>query len=61
MGISSLESLYVNTVGRDLGCAPLQKEKPEMLIVAWTSFPCSGYVLIEDDTTGEVKVFRRQR
>ena len=61
MGIASQEALNFNSVGSELGCAPLLNDQPEILIVAWTGFPCSGYVLIEDDTTSEVKVFRRQR
>ena len=59
LGISSHESLGINSAGRDLGCAPLLKEQPEILIVAWTDFPCGGYVLIEDDPVSGVKVFRR--
>ncbi len=60
LGISSPESLYVNTVGRDLGCAPLLKDPPEILVVAWTDFPCGGYELVEDDPVSGVKVFRRE-
>jgi hypothetical protein len=61
LGISSQESLYVNTTGRDLGCEPLLKNPPEILVVAWTDFPCGGYESIEEDQASGVMVYRRKR
>ena len=60
LGISSQESLFFNTTGRDLGCEPLLKDPPEILIVAWTGFPCGGYESIEEDQESGVMVFRRK-
>jgi hypothetical protein len=59
LGISSPESLFVNSEGRRLGCAPLLTDPPEILIVAWTEFPCPGYVQIETYEESFVSVFRK--
>jgi len=61
LGISSPESLFVNSEGRRLGCAPLLTDPPEILIVAWTEFPCPGYIQIETFEESFVNVFRNIR
>jgi hypothetical protein len=61
LGITSPESLFVNSIGGRLGCEPLTTNPPEILIVAWTAFPCIGYTLIEDHQEGFVRVYSRTR
>jgi len=57
LGVSAPEHLMFNSTSRRLGCEPLLESPPEILIVAWTEFPCPGYRLREYQLESDVDVY----
>jgi hypothetical protein len=57
LGVSAPEHLMFNSTSRRLGCEPLLESPPEILIVAWTEFPCPGYRLREHQLESDVDVY----
>ena len=56
LGVTAPEHLNFNATSQRLGCAPLLENPPQILIVAWSTFPCPGFSLVETSALGNSSI-----